>query len=175
MTPRIYVADLAAYNAGKLHGAWIDANQDSSEIFQAINEMLKKSPERGAEEYAIHDFEGFGNYSLSEYESIETVSKLALAIEEHGELVADVISHVGFTGSEMVEEGVSYLEENYSGEYDSLEDYAQQYLEDTGALNEVPESLRYYFDFEKYARDLEISGDVFTIEKNGKVHVFYNN
>ena len=26
---RIYVADLAAYNNGKLHGVWIDATQDT--------------------------------------------------------------------------------------------------------------------------------------------------
>ena len=30
--PEIYVADLAAYNAGKLRGEWIDANQDESDI-----------------------------------------------------------------------------------------------------------------------------------------------
>jgi len=31
-TPRIYVACLAAYNAGKLHGEWIDADQDAEAI-----------------------------------------------------------------------------------------------------------------------------------------------
>ena len=29
---RIYVADLAAYNAGYLHGVWIDASQDLEDI-----------------------------------------------------------------------------------------------------------------------------------------------
>jgi hypothetical protein len=28
ITPSIYVADLAAYNAGILHGIWIDATQE---------------------------------------------------------------------------------------------------------------------------------------------------
>ena len=31
-SPRIYVACLAAYNAGRLHGRWIDANQSAEDI-----------------------------------------------------------------------------------------------------------------------------------------------
>ncbi len=34
--PRIYVACLAAYNNGYLHGAWIDADQDADEIRDEI-------------------------------------------------------------------------------------------------------------------------------------------
>ena len=31
-TPRIYVACLAAYNGGTLHGEWIDADQSADDI-----------------------------------------------------------------------------------------------------------------------------------------------
>ena len=41
---RIYVADLAAYNAGHLHGAWIDTCDDVSDIWEQINTMLAASP-----------------------------------------------------------------------------------------------------------------------------------
>lgn len=34
-------------------------------------------------------------------------------------------------------------------------------MEDNGLLNEVPESLRVYFDYEAYARDLFSDGYVF--------------
>ena len=40
---RIYVADLAAYNNGKLHGVWIDATQDLDAIQDQINAMLADS------------------------------------------------------------------------------------------------------------------------------------
>ena len=53
---RIYVADLAAYNAGYLHGVWIDASQDLEDIQAQVDTMLAASPVKGAEEYAIHDF-----------------------------------------------------------------------------------------------------------------------
>lgn len=53
-TPHIYVACLAAYNNGKLHGAWIDATQAPETIREAIQAMLKASPEPDAEEWAVH-------------------------------------------------------------------------------------------------------------------------
>jgi len=60
---KIYVACLAAYNNGYLHGEWIDATQELSDIYDQVNAMLKASPvEEEAEEYAIHDYEGFGGY-----------------------------------------------------------------------------------------------------------------
>ena len=42
---RIYVACLAAYNNGRLHGVWIDATDDIDDIQDQINEMLESSPE----------------------------------------------------------------------------------------------------------------------------------
>ena len=50
---QIYVADLAAYNNGKLHGIWIDATQSVDEIFDIIKTLLESSPEEDAEEFAI--------------------------------------------------------------------------------------------------------------------------
>lgn len=35
--PAIYVADLAAYNNGILHGVWIDATKDIADIWQKEN------------------------------------------------------------------------------------------------------------------------------------------
>lgn len=35
----IYVADLAAYNNGKLHGVWINATDDLDDIQEQVNRM----------------------------------------------------------------------------------------------------------------------------------------
>ena len=83
---RIYVACLAAYNNGHLHGRWIDASQGESHIWEQTRAMLAASPEDGAEEWAIHDYEGFEGAPLSEYASFETVAALADFIEERGTL-----------------------------------------------------------------------------------------
>ena len=82
--PRIYVASLSDYNAGRLHGSWLDAAQDPEALLAGISEMLATSPEPIAEEWAIHDYEGFCGAALSEYEDVATVSKLALGVVEHG-------------------------------------------------------------------------------------------
>ncbi len=50
---RIYVADLAAYNNGKLHGVWINATDYLEDIQDQINNMLAESPEGFAEELHI--------------------------------------------------------------------------------------------------------------------------
>ncbi|MFJ8699487.1 antirestriction protein ArdA [Streptomyces ardesiacus] len=86
--PRIYVASLTDYNNAILHGEWIDADQDPDQIHAEVQAMLKKSPAARkygdvAEEWAIHDYEGFYGISLSEWESFERVSAIAKLLKEH--------------------------------------------------------------------------------------------
>lgn len=164
---RIYVACLAAYNSGYLHGVWIDATEGVDDIQEQINSMLESSPVEDAEEYAIHDFEGYGSYRLSEYEGIESAHEIACFIEEHGEIAAELISHFS-----TLEEAQKAMEEDYQGEYASLSDYAQEITEET---SEVPSHLEFYIDYDRMGRDMEMSGDIFTIETGyQEVHVFWN-
>src|ERR1700722_12250921 len=69
--PRIYVASLSDYNAGRLHGEWLDAAQDPEALLAGIGAMSSAEP--GAEEWAIHDYEEFCGVRLGEYASIESV------------------------------------------------------------------------------------------------------
>jgi len=92
---RIYVACLAAYNEGHLHGAWIDVS-DEDTIWQAVQAMLFASPiEEDAEEWAIHDYEGFKGAEVGEYYSFANVVELADYIRERGELGAQVLNYYG--------------------------------------------------------------------------------
>ena len=165
---RIYIADLAAYNGGNLHGVWIDATLELDDMQEQINTMLKSSPEPMAEEYAIHDYEGFEGVSLSEYEGLESVHDKALFIDEHGKLGAGVLSHFG----DDLEDAEKALEDHYYGEFESVADYAQDLTEQT---SEIPQHLIYYIDYEKMGRDMELSGDIYTIELGyQKIHIFWN-
>lgn len=166
---RIYVADLAAYNNGFLHGVWVDATEELDSIWNQINKMLKDSPiEEEAEEYAIHDFEGFGSYSVSEWSGIEELHNVALFLEEFPEIGSDVLAHIG----DDLEEARKVIEENYSGCYTSLADYAEELTEGTC---DIPKHLEFYIDYEKMGRDMEMSGDIFTIETaHDEVHIFWN-
>jgi antirestriction protein len=163
---KIYVADLAAYNNGHLHGVWIDATLDVEEMQSQVSAMLAASPVEGAEEYAIHDHEGFGGYSLGEYAGLESAHDVALFIEEHPEFGAALLEHFG-----NLDDTKSAVE-NYCGTHRSLADYAQELTEET---TEIPKSLRNYIDYDSMARDMQLGGDVFTIETGyQEVHVFWN-
>lgn len=80
--PRIYVACLAAYNNSILHGEWIDAAQEPWALYDDVRAMLSASPVAGAEEWAIHDCEGFGGVRIGEHTGLERVSELATFIAE---------------------------------------------------------------------------------------------
>ena len=165
LEPKIYIACLAAYSAGHLHGAWIKANQSEDEIHNEIHQMLAKSPKAGAEEWAIHGYEDFGSIHLEEYENISTIVEMAEIIKEHGELGAEIIAHY----SNCPDDAKNALEE-YCGEYDSERGYARQLMDD---CYEVPEYLQYYIDYDKFARDLFMC-DNYSINVRGKCHVFNN-
>jgi len=165
---QIYIADLAAYNNGRLHGKWIDATLDVDDIQDQINELLKNSPETFAEEYAIHDYQGFEGIGIHEYEGIVSAHKKAVFVEEHGELGAQVASHFG----DDLEYAETALSDAYIGQYTSLADYAQSLTEE---CSEVPEHLAYYIDYESMGRDMDMSGDIFSIEiAHDEIHVFSN-
>lgn len=167
VTPSIYVACLAAYNNAKLHGTWIDATQDLDTIWDEVNAMLKASPEPNAEEWAIHDHEGFEGIRMSEWTGLEEVHQLAAFVEAHGRLGAMVLDYYG----NDIDEALTALEERYHGQYRSLADFAQELTEETTT---IPENLAYYIDYERMGRDLEMSGDIFTIETRlEEVHIFW--
>ena len=47
----------------------------------------------------------------------------------------------------------SIFEDEFMGRHDSEESYATEFFDDV-YLSDVPESVRYYIDYEKFARDL---------------------
>jgi antirestriction protein len=159
------VACLAAYNNGILQGRWIDATLGEDHLWDGIKAMLAASPIQGAEEFAIHDYEGFEGVSLSEYESIQTVAELAAFIDEVGPVAAKLMEHFA-----DLEEAKDAMRDHYAGVYSSVSDFAQELTEET---TKIPDSLQYYIDWERMARDLEIN-DILALETGyEEVHIFW--
>lgn len=165
-TPRIYVACLASYNNSKLHGRWIDCDMGVEHVESEIQAMLAESPEKGAEEWAIHDSEGFAGYKVGSLDDISELCDLAEAIEEFGEPLYALL-----TEEVDAERAIYIMNDGFLGEYNSKEEYAEQYLDDTEQLSDF---AKRYFDYEAFARDVEINGDVRFIEFNGSVFAFDN-
>ncbi|MFA7440345.1 MAG: antirestriction protein ArdA [Sphingomonadaceae bacterium] len=149
-----------------MHGAWIDAAQEAWAIYDAVRVMLNASPIEGAEEWAIHDYEGFGEIRIEEYASFERVSAFAAFIGEHGEIGAALLGH--YSGN--LDEAREAMTDRYMGQHATLADYMQELTEETTT---IPHALRYYIDYQAMARDAELNGDLFTVSTAwDAVHIF---
>lgn len=158
-TPKTYVAYLAAYNAGILHGAWIDFTLELDDILTGIQDVVDSSPVEGAEEWALHDFDNFGKLRLGESESIEQVHEIALFIEEHEDLGCELLAH--FSGD--LKAAKTALKNDY-GEYESLADYARELTEET---SDIPKHLENDIDYDAIARDIELNGKHSRLQADG--------
>jgi antirestriction protein len=166
--PRIYVACLASYNNGVLYGRWIDVDGDGDDIRYEVDEMLAQSPAPGAEEWAIHDHEGWP-VSVSESHDFDELAALAELLDDYDEDVIRAACDV--SDDETAEELRGTIEDRYCGAFDREGDYAEEFA--TGCYD-IPEHLQYYIDYEKMERDLELGGDISRIEINGVFHIFTN-
>lgn len=171
-TPRVYIACLASYNAGMLHGAWIDLD-GSDGIEEAIENIMLTSPIRGAEEWALHDHENCG--SLSETTALSELMAIAEAYEECERKHIDWDTFLAFCdhiSEDPSEDQITKYQDAFAGQSHSLPDWCEEFLDETGQLESIPDNLRYYFNFHAYARDLEVN-DVFTVEHQHDVLVFW--
>ncbi|QGJ97132.1 ArdA-like antirestriction protein [Mycobacterium phage PetterN] len=166
---KIYVVDLADYNAGRLNGKWIDLEQVSSvdDLQSEINEHIL-SP--GHEEWAIHDHEGFGRLHIGEYDDLGTLLDLSEAIEKHGDpfvaWISEAAGDIGYFAD--VADAVSQFEDCFVGPM-TLEDYAYEYASEVLGLKDTALD---YFNYEKFANDLSMSGDMTEVYYNGVDYVF---
>lgn len=162
LRPRIWVGSLADYNAGVLHGRWIDAARDPDEILDDVTWMLVSSPTNPrAEEWGIFDGADFAGLSLDEYESVETVSRLARGLVMHGAAFA---AWAELAGREA--EALDRFETAFLGRFDSVAAYAEHLCDDLGYTRlldqTIPDSIRLYvhIDTEALGRDLVLGGDI---------------
>jgi len=131
--------------------------------------MLAVSPIRGAEEWAIHDYEGFGELRLSEWESFERVAAIAAGIAEHGDAFTAWLAY----DDSRDPSDVQAFDDAYRGEWDSLRAYAEDWANSIG-LNQLAEATGSSYitvDVDALTRDLDI--EMYTSRsRNGTVHVF---
>lgn len=159
--PRIYVADLAAYNAGILHGSWIElegltVDDVQSSIYGLLEEGTRlyrhETCSSQHEEWAIHDYDEFGPVKIEEYEDLTKVVQYAAWLLDEPDKFAAWLAYNGKHCAEDFDpESVIATGEA------SLADYAAQMVEE-GLYGEVPETLRRYINYEDMARDMDIEG-----------------
>ena len=163
-TAQIFLTDYASYNNGTQFefGHWVelsdfsDAEELSDYITQHFKECDEKSPlDSPREEIMITDFEGFPKEFYSESMSFKNLYEYFERLESCGydTEVVEAFSSLGNYSLSDADEFFNALEESYSGEFSSDEDFAQDMAEQTGVeiSNSWPHNC---IDWEKAAREL---------------------
>lgn len=162
---KIYVADLAEYNAGRLYGKWLDLNDftDAEELKTAAYSVPKINPYSGGRErneYAIHDYDL--DYScdpdFGEYPDLDDIFRYHELCGEYGEAFAVWYSLNG--GYRDRDKWEDCFNESFYGEVDSYAALAEQFV-DEGLFGEIPDAIINYIDYEAIGRDLRMD---YTIE-----------
>lgn len=172
--PRIYVVSLADYVDGELHGTWIDV-ADVDGMHAAIADMLASSPAAAAtgeraEEYAIHDYDGFYGYRVEEFESIDHLAELMQVAEfnrdHYGMAVWATFAYAADTGDDPRNAAGGYY-----GEFGSRDEFDTAMVDSWVDYSGIDEALTCYLDTDAIARDMAYD---FTIcnGPNGSVAAF---
>lgn len=158
MCIKICLTNLGKYNEGELVFEWLSLPATEEEV-EDVKEAIGINEEY--EEWFISDYESeIPGVTVHEYENIEKLNEVVEQLErlDKYELMA---FRAFLENGDDLEEAVEHVKE---GDYilwlgcDDMRDVAEQYADECGLLDKVPEDLRGYFDFEAYGRDLGING-----------------
>ena len=155
----IWVGNLRKYNEGELCGEWIalplPSGCDSYDVFDALGIDIDR------DEYHIPDWDciipGLEYFEYADIDELNEQAETWANMEDYErEAVGVRMSLLG----EDFDEAVEHADDVriWYGCVD-MEDVAREYCEECGILDQVPDSLRYYFDFEAFGRDLDIEGN----------------
>lgn len=114
--PSVWVACLAAYNSGILHGAWVNVPSSAEAMQEEIEAIIKGSPCPDAEEWAFHDYSDFAPFGIHEFEDINTLVMKANILND---LSGDEIDAFGYW---------DYQEYSNEDEHDILERFRDEFV-----------------------------------------------
>lgn len=173
---RVFITNLGKYNEGELVGKWLDLPCEDIESELASIGVSEEPDENGNsyEEYFITDYENDYGYKVGEYDSLDDLNEIAEELENLDEYEKEVVNAFIENGSD-IEEALDGLRD---GDYmvfsncSDMTDVAYQYIEETGLLNDIPEGLRNYFDYEAYGRDMSFEGTFIFTDNGNCIELF---
>lgn len=174
---KVYATCLASYQKGFLIGEWIELGIDEDELNHTIKRILKIGEEICNdgdihEEYFLTDWEGEEFFQVEEYTNVYELNR---EVSHFNELDLDDSQKkcVSFLMSENIVSNLDEALEKYEDvliyEDMSFIDLAYQIVEEQYNLDELPQFVANYFDYEALARDLSLEGFYHEIDRD----IFY--
>lgn len=172
-TMKIYITDLAAYNAGHLIGEWVSLPMESEDLQAKITEILatgaKVCDDNEHEEIFTTDYECF--MCINEYDSIEKLNAIAEAVEGLDENELKAIRFL--MDNNLVngfEEAIECYEDVIIHENMTMEDIAYDFINECYGVDSLPSIIANNIDYEKIGRELEMDGRYF--ENGGDIYEY---
>lgn len=157
MTLRAYITNLGKYNEGELVGQWVDFPCDEDDFEDILKEIEIDGEQY--EEWFVTDYDceldGLAS-ELGEYPGFDELNGVAEALESwDNDGLAEAVVEIW---------GIDDLLETTPDDYLYFkawndEDIGYYYAEEFGYLDEMPERLTYYFDYEAFGRDIRLESD----------------
>jgi antirestriction protein len=210
---RIYVASSADYNAGRLHGSWIDLDgKDLETVQREVAAMLRASrypnvtraqclncnhiqdhrdqddtcnecgealgePFASAEEYAIHDYDGFEPIRLEEYTPLADVVEIVAGLDSLDD--HDAVGFRYLLWADSSTKPAEALEKASEVMWRSgpAHEAVAELMEETHDMDEIPEAFRNHIDWESMANDWRACGDLVSFDdpEQGRVTILNAN
>lgn len=153
-TFRMYVAPYSNTTGGR----WLDLDGDDAEA--AVSAISQD----GALEVGAFDHEGFGGICTENVLELMELARAALTSQDAEAFIA-YVSHTGQGAASAKDD----FDDAYCGRWDDKEAFAANLADE---VMDIPERIRSYFDYERFARDL-FMGDYFSERSaDGDVFVF---
>lgn len=175
LNPKIWVASLADYAAGRPMGGWIDAAQEPEDVSKDITALLARSIKPGADAWAIYDTDDFDPLQVCADLDIETVSRVARALHDHGRPLAAWLELT----EDLSADNIAAFADAFLGSWPSLDDFGHQVLIDMGYPEHlerfIPQHLRAYVSLnaDAFVRDLLAHRDIrHWLPPEGRVWVY---
>lgn len=146
--PALYCGTYGKYNNGSIEGMWIDLTT-FDEYDEFIEFCCNLHADEDDPELMFQDYENFPRELYSEScfdeDDFDTIIKYAS--------FADRDAVDAFLSCFSVDE-LDKFEDAYQGEFDSEEDFAYHIIDECYDIEQTMGNLSFYFDYEKFARDL---------------------
>lgn len=162
---KVYVGTYCKYNNGSIQGDWLDLEDyDDKEDF--IKACLELHSDEDDPELMFQDWEEIPRRYITESSIDEDLWEWLKLSEDERAIVSSYFKEVDESSSP------EYALDAYDGEHDSEEDWARDFWEQTGMLNQLPDHAQNYIDYKSFANDAQLNGDIVFVNEGRKLKAF---
>ena len=153
-----FITNLGKYNEGELIGKWIELPISDEKLNEALKEIgCMYTDENGVvhnplyEEYFFSDWECEIPFDFGEYPNISEINDIAERVEALPKHEQEVLEVILEEHTSNIDEALRIVEnDSYITwwDCDCMADVAERMAAEFGDLNDVPERLQCYIDYE---------------------------